>query len=330
MLHAMKCKIEITVNEIPNNTPIAENLILDLDQDSVANFTLTASDADNDALTYTLISQPQNGVVVGVAPDLVYTPNAGFSGVDSFEFEANDGVSTSNRALVTLNVIAAPNAQPIADAGSNVSVALSTTLTLDGSRSADTDNDTLTYRWSITQAPTGANPLLAASTTATPVLTPDTAGTYRIQLVVNDGQRDSDPDTVEVTVVRPNEPPVADAGGDRTVKLGAPIVLSGTQSFDPEGENLSYRWQLETQPGGSDAQLVNPLLPSTELITDMAGLYRISLTVNDGDQDSATVSVDIQIESNGPNRKPIANATFAIATEGGYTIVLDGSGVDCA
>ena len=36
--------------------------------------------------------------------DVVFTPNAGFSGVASIEFNVNDGVNTSNTASVDINV----------------------------------------------------------------------------------------------------------------------------------------------------------------------------------------------------------------------------------
>ena len=38
------------------------------------------------------------------AMDVVFTPNAGFSGIASIEFSVNDGVNTSNTASVDINV----------------------------------------------------------------------------------------------------------------------------------------------------------------------------------------------------------------------------------
>lgn len=45
-----------------------------------------------------------------------------------------------------------------------------------------------------------------------------------------------------------NLAPVADAGADRSVELCTVILLDGTASFDPEGANLLYLWQLIDAP----------------------------------------------------------------------------------
>jgi Bacterial Ig domain len=65
--------------------------------------TLTATDVDSATLTY-IASSPSHGTLTGTAPTLVYTPEAGFSGTDSFTFVATDGSLNSNAATVTFTV----------------------------------------------------------------------------------------------------------------------------------------------------------------------------------------------------------------------------------
>lgn len=64
---------------------------------------LSASAPGNPVLQYTF-SSPASGVLTGTAPNLTYTPNAGFYGADSFTFQASDGLGTSAAAKVTINV----------------------------------------------------------------------------------------------------------------------------------------------------------------------------------------------------------------------------------
>ncbi|HEY0721269.1 MAG TPA: Ig-like domain-containing protein [Gammaproteobacteria bacterium] len=73
------------------------------------------SDVDGDPLSATQVTAPVNGTL-SLAADgsFNYTPNAGYSGSDSFTYVANDGVVDSNVATVTLNVTAAVNQPPIA------------------------------------------------------------------------------------------------------------------------------------------------------------------------------------------------------------------------
>ena len=68
--------------------------------------TLSGSDTDGDALTYSVTSSPADGVLTGTAPNLTYTPDAGFTGTDGFTYEVTDGHGDSASASVTLTVTA--------------------------------------------------------------------------------------------------------------------------------------------------------------------------------------------------------------------------------
>jgi hypothetical protein len=78
------------------------------DENAPVAITLTASDADGDALSYQIVTPPSYGSLSGAAPFLTYTPNLGYTGLDSFTFKANDGMADSNTATVTVNVTAEP------------------------------------------------------------------------------------------------------------------------------------------------------------------------------------------------------------------------------
>ena len=98
----------------------------------------------------------------------------------------------------TVTVTARDNAAPTANAGSDAIIGVDQTLQLDGTGSSDPDDDPIEFSWSITSAPIGSSAELVGSTTATPSLTPDVAGSYVIELVVNDGLAFSFPSTIEI------------------------------------------------------------------------------------------------------------------------------------
>lgn len=103
---ATVAQISITVQ--PSNTaPLAQSQLLTTSEESAVALTLVASDAENDPLTYTVVTSPTHGLLTGDAADWVYTPNANFTGIDSFAFKANDAQVDSAVATVTLNVTAA-------------------------------------------------------------------------------------------------------------------------------------------------------------------------------------------------------------------------------
>ncbi|MGH7195048.1 MAG: Ig-like domain-containing protein, partial [Candidatus Saccharimonadales bacterium] len=74
-----------------NATPTANNGSVSTTQDTAVNGTLSASDSDGDSLTFAVVSNPSHGSVSitnSSTGAFTYTPNAGYSGSDSFTFHA--------------------------------------------------------------------------------------------------------------------------------------------------------------------------------------------------------------------------------------------------
>ena len=69
--------------ESVNDSPLADSISLNVDEDAYVNFTLSGNDTEGDDLTYN-IEEPSNGTLSGDAPNLIYTPDSDFFGVDSF------------------------------------------------------------------------------------------------------------------------------------------------------------------------------------------------------------------------------------------------------
>ncbi len=89
-----------------NTAPVADDQLIVTGEGESAPITLTASDSDT--LSYEVVAGPTHGALLGVAPGLTYAPDAGFGGVDTFTFRANDGQSVSNIATVTIYVDSTP------------------------------------------------------------------------------------------------------------------------------------------------------------------------------------------------------------------------------
>jgi VCBS repeat-containing protein/predicted outer membrane repeat protein len=111
--------VTITVNAV-NEAPEAGDDAYEVDQDAALTIAAPGvlsndTDADGDPLSAVLINGPTNGTLsLDADGAFVYTPDAGFTGNDSFTYVANDGVASSAEATVSITVNAV-NEAPVAD-----------------------------------------------------------------------------------------------------------------------------------------------------------------------------------------------------------------------
>jgi cytochrome c553 len=146
------------------------------------------------------VSKPA-GSSAGLANSTEVKPSftADADGTYVIELVVNDGTVGSTPATVSITASTA-NSAPAANAGPDQTVVVGSQVSLDGTGSSDADNDPLTYAWMLVSRPSGSTAALPGSATTEMVFfTPDVAGTYVVQLVVNDGSADSTPDTVTIT-----------------------------------------------------------------------------------------------------------------------------------
>ena len=213
---------------------------------------------------------------------------------------------------------------PIANAGADQSVFVGDTVQLDGSASSDMEGEQLSYQWSFITQPQDSQAILIGADTLNPTVDIDLPGVYEIQLIVNDGNVDSLPDTVVLTTQ--NSKPVADAGQDQSVFVGEIIQLDGFNSHDADSDPLTYQWSLPTIPDGSQAVLNNPTLIDPVFTIDLPGSYQARLQVYDGIEYSDFDNVTINTQ----NSRPVANAGADQQALVGDTVNLDGRDSDDA
>ncbi len=149
----------------------------------------------------------------------------------------------SSRGFHGYALRAPADSPPVANAGADFSVNEGApAVTLDGSGSSDPDNDTLTFAWSQIAGPavTLSDASAAMPTFAAPQVSIGGATlTFELTVTANDVTAT---DTVNVTIVNLNHPPVADAGADQELAEGTPVTLHGEDSFDIDLDAFSYAW----------------------------------------------------------------------------------------
>ncbi|MCA8939866.1 MAG: hypothetical protein KDB07_08665, partial [Planctomycetes bacterium] len=274
-------------------------------------------DTDGDTLTY-LWKQLAGPMVSLADPTLAtqsFTPTQ--AGVYVFWVRATDGDGRGVPALETINVANAGNATinavaalaaadagtpadrrvPIYDGGNGIGVDGDENNVMINLTAAASSSDAggLTYFWTQVQGPTvGLRGIQSAAASFWPV---DANGdvlvdTYAFQVTVKDATGAVDTDTIFIAVQTydpVNNPggesvPTAvtgDEAGTTTLKgtRGAQVTLTGSNSFDDDGDNLTYYW---TQISGPTVvlDLTDPANPT--FVAPAAAVYRFVLRVQDG------------------------------------------------
>ena len=269
---------------------------------------MTSTDVDGDSLAYqwSLTSVPAGSATTlseSTAPRPAFVADK--PGQYVAQLIVHDGAVASAPDTVTIGTL---NTKPVAEAGPAQTVALNSVVRLDGGGSNDADGDPLTYQWALPTKPANSSATLSDATVVDPSFIADKAGTYAAQLIVNDRQLDSDPDTV--TMSTENSRPVANAGPDQQKRVGDTVALNGSASADADGDPVAYRWSLIARPDNSVATLSNAEQVQASFTPDVAGDYVAQLIVNDGTLDSEPDSALVTVTASTPtNRAPEITST---------------------
>ena len=101
-------------------------------------------------------------------------------------------------------------------------------------------------------------------------------------------------------------------------------MLNGAQSYDPDGDTLTYQWVFISRPAESTAFLEDARTAKPAFVADVPGDYRIRMTATDVQSHRASDTVSVSFG----NVRPVANAGKSMAVKVGDTVTLAGDGTD--
>ena len=257
------------------------------------------------------------GVCLGDTAGLVAIPDIGIPrrvDVRLVSPTLEGDVTESTYRIDMLRIEGEFNRPPTADAGPDRSVTKRTLVTLHGNGS-DPDGHALSFAW---EQVAGPHVDLTGADTADASMAPPQSGAYVFLLTVSDGFGGTAADVVVVTAT--NEPPVADAGVDRTVSRHTVVELDGSDSSDPDGDTLSFAWQ---QTSGPSTELANGTTAAPSFLPTEAGSYAFLLVVDDGDGGVATDIVVVVAWGRAPTA--VLTAT-PLTARVGVPVSVDASG----
>lgn len=299
-------EVRVTVTSV-NQNPVVnagtdKTLVLPT---NFTSFTASASDSDGSIATYAWTQQsgPSVATMAGTASATVDISGL-IIGTYIFRITVtdNDGGQSFDEARVIVQ--AATNVNPVANAGSNVTIFLPTnTVVLPGS-GTDSDGTIQSYAWTRIS---GGAATLANQNTAILTASGLAAGTYVFRLTVtdDDGATGIDDVTVTVNPATANQLPIADAGPNITLSLpvnSTNLIGAGT---DPDGTITNYSWVKVSGPSAFMINANSPVLSLTDLVE---GIYIFRLTVTDDDGATATDNCQVVVLPSSVNQTPTVSA----------------------
>ena len=268
-------------------------------------FTVTASDANNDTLEFSLAGTMPTGASITSAGAFSWTPTESQDGTHDITVQVSDGNggSDSETFTVTVNEVnQSPVLNPIGSKSVDELVALTFTATAtDGDVIGGTD-DALTFSLA-SGAPTGASITPAGAFSWTP--TAGQVGTHAVTVVVTDGSGATDSEAVTVTVGGSNQNPVLGSIGDKSVNELESLTFTVTAS-DANSDTLEFSL-AGTMPTG--ASITSAGAFSWTPTESQDGTHDITVQVSDGNggSDSETFTVTVAEVNQSPVLNPIGS-----------------------
>ena len=300
-----------------NSAPVASNAAVTTNEDTDYSGTFSASDANDDTLTYSVLASPSNGtatVTDSSSGTYTYSPTANYNGSDSFTFTASDGTLLDTATVsITVNAVddlpfvdghILPRNYP-EDFGVDTVAYLPDVFT-------DIDGE-LTFSYSFTDT----SVLAADVSSGFLVLSslPDANGETELMVTAMNPTRASVTDTVEVTVWAINDAPVVSIPDTSMAEDSEFFYDLSAYISDVDSENLMVNVENVSQPMREhvQVQMVGPDTLRLFARHDWHGTGTIIIRVRDGQR---TTHEPFTLTVNPVNDAPVFENLFALVGVG--------------
>jgi PKD repeat protein len=225
--------------------------------------------------------------------------------------DSSESVGNSSRKSFSVKM----NQQPVAKAGEDIISEAEQTLTFDGSASQDPDGKIERYIWNFGDGTRGIGKTVTHAYKR--------SNHYIVTLRVEDNSDSPCNFGIDKIEVWINAPPVVDIGKDHIISPGDEITFSGEQSYDSDGEIVSYLWDFGDGSVESKMNVIHGFINP--------GTYRVKLTVRDNTKvknnfatDQITVIVNDPPEAVANSDKSMVAPGEEIKFDGAASIDKDG------
>jgi hypothetical protein len=324
-----------------NNAPLfgSASQSVSTNEDATKTITVAATDADNDALTYTISTAASRGTTSINGGTITYTPAKDYNGTDSFVVSASDGKGGTATQTVNVSVAAVNDAPFVLSAQGtrgtvligNQTIAEDTQGIVPIAPFQDVEGDKLSY--SVSVAPTSGTAEIVSGTSSsgtqvyilryTP--TANYNGNDKIVVTISDGKGGTATQTTNFTVTPVNDAPLFSATSQAvsaTAGTAKTITLAAT---DVDGDTLTYTVAM---PGKGTASISGSTLTYTPGAT-ATGSDSFVVTASDGKGGTATQTINATVAVAAAARAFIVNTLPGwVGSVGGNGSIVGSNGFE--
>ena len=268
-----------------NDAPVVDDMSVETLEDTAVSFKFSFTEVDNDNLTFSVVSNPDNGTISIDGAIASFTPDENWNGNDSFTYQANDGSLNSNIATVSI-IVESINDAPVS---SDISVNTDEDIKIDGITlsALDIDNDNLTF--SIVEGTQNASISFVTSNVVSYTPNDNFNGTDAFTFKANDGILDSNTSIVNISVSSVNDSPES-----KNIFIATDEDNSVIFSLDVSDIDLDNLNPTLTNPSNGILS-VNNLEVTYAPNDNWNGVETFTYFVNDGIIDSNTSTIQIDV-----------------------------------
>lgn len=286
--------VQVTIAAV-QDAPVAQDGVLSVTEDTQQTGTFVGIDADNEPLTYSILTEPAKGsltITNSATGAFSYMPNPNATGEDSVTFQVYDGTDYSNSATVDITIDPVNDAPQAGDVSLSTTVDTAVTGSFDAYDIEDSEDPETPLTYAVVTQPANGTVTLDPNRNGQFAYephagylsngTPDTF-TYKVK---DSGSLDSATATVSIDVRKSDNAKLSDL---------SLTTASGTESLITGGNN-SNQLSFHVQVGNAETSI-----SVTASVYDYATLTigGQQPTMNDG-TGSVTISLDV-----GDNEIPI-------------------------
>ena len=318
----VSANITFNVNSI-NDSPVAQDRSVTLNEDESSSGTLVISDADHASLVLSVVQGAQNGQFnINNQGQYSYTPQENYSGTETITISVCDVLNACDAATITLQINSVEDV-PMAS-NDNIIVVENTAVSGDVSlNDSDGDNDVLTF--TALNNPSQGTWSLSQFGTFSYLPSVGFLGEVSIDYQVCDETGRCDTATLTINVVTANTAPSA-INSDFTLTEDTPLSQSLT-AFLTDGEGGSFTYTTLTAPAFGSVQWLagNTFVYTPQL--NFTGTDNFTYRVCDSGNLCAEATVSLVISA--VNDAPLlVNDALSLNEDSGLTVSIASNDIE--